>query len=190
MTNTTLKWKRTDVGRGLKAVGATKVYFVSKHPLGGYQLEIYARDGKWVGDHVDTDHHREQRMAKLTAVAYEALGDDYRAADHGHRERTTEAVRVAYEHARRVELIDRLTDTQLKLVGLALSLEELLCEERIEQATYDAVNADFCRDRVVADALELTAEYFVATKASWTEISALGRGTPDELRQLLRMATS
>ena len=97
---------------------------------------------------------------------------------------------TADQLAQRISMIDGLLDSQLKLVGLALSLDELLCEDHIQQSTYDAVNADVCADHECAAALELTAEYFVATHASWTEISALGRGTPDEIRQLLRTAAA
>lgn len=36
-------------------------------------------------------------LCKAVAAEFEKLGDDYRSADHGHRERITEAVNRAYK---------------------------------------------------------------------------------------------
>lgn len=44
----------------------------------------------------DRSHHSYLSSARAVVAEFESLGDDYRAHEHGHRSRLTEAVQRAY----------------------------------------------------------------------------------------------
>jgi hypothetical protein len=103
---TKLAWHRKDITPGVKASGDQHRYIVSPAGRGAWTLEIWTTKKVAGCDVADrcvetTDYHSTQRLAKDVAAAYEALGNDYRPVDHGHRGRMTEATIRAYDAARR-----------------------------------------------------------------------------------------
>jgi hypothetical protein len=90
-----LKFTRTEAGR-YRADGVAHIYTVAKED-GEWSLTIMvAETVAGVRYGVPRNGKRDTYDTKADAVAvlreFEALGEDYRSADHGHRERYTEAV--------------------------------------------------------------------------------------------------
>lgn len=89
-------------GNGYRCRTATRTYLISRNEFGGWDLMIFK--AKIVCDirvdtldkPVKTSWNQLKSLCVGVASEYEALGDDYKAHEHGYRERLTEAVQRAY----------------------------------------------------------------------------------------------
>jgi hypothetical protein len=94
-----MKFKRI-AGRGYTVTVDTKIYDIERSN-GYWVLTIWSiREVAGLvirGADIDGDTYDTKGNAVAVATAYEALGDDYRGSEHGHRARFTTAVLNAFE---------------------------------------------------------------------------------------------
>lgn len=93
--------KRTEAGR-YYGIGLSHTYLVTRGRNGwvltiSHAIEVAGVVVTEPGRHpVYEETHDTKWLAIAIANEYEALGDDYQASEHGHRERHTEAVLLGY----------------------------------------------------------------------------------------------
>jgi hypothetical protein len=100
-----IRMRHTEAGR-YYAVGDTHTYLVVRGRDGWVLTISHAIEvaGVTIADPKRVPVYEAPHDTKWLAVAiaheYDALGDDYQASEHGHRERHTEAVLLGYSTER------------------------------------------------------------------------------------------